>query len=455
MQSRLDAAVVGAGIAGLAAAHRLHALGFRDVLVLEASGRVGGKLSAVEVAGRSLDAGPDSFITRNPAARDLCKELGLAGDLVAPAALGAQLWVRGRLRPIPRGMTVGVPRGAIGLALSGTVSLPGLARAALERLLPPNAPPGDLSVGELLRARFGDEAFEAVVDPLVSGIFAGDADRLSAEAVVPHLIGALRAGRPLSSANGQAAVGPGFLTLRGGLSSLTTAITRRLPAGAIRTGAAVLGIDRVDGGYRLHGISGEPVDARSVVLATPPAATASLLGQLADAPARLVGGIETASVATVTMKLRSVTLPASTGFLVPRSQRRMLVGCTFLTRKWPHIADGGGGELVRCAVGRDGDSRWEALDDDELVDAVTADLRQAIRAPVEPEAVAIRRFRDGIPQYRVGHLELVNRIKAELRVLPGLAVAGSAYGGVGLPACIASGREAAEQVASSLRTVPA
>jgi len=455
MRSRLDAVVVGAGIAGLSAAHRLHALGFRDLLVLEASGRVGGKVSAVEVAGRSVDAGPDSFITRNPAARALCEELGLAGDLVAPATLGAQLWVRGRLRPIPRDMAVGVPRGAIGLALSGTVSPAGLARAALERLLPLNPPVGDLSVGELIRARFGDEAFEAVVDPLISGIFAGDADRLSAEAVVPHLVGALRAGRPLSALEGQRAAGPGLLTLRGGLGGLTTAIAGQLPATAIQTGTAVLGIDRLDGGYRLYGMSGEQIDANNVVLATPPAATASLLGQLAYAPARLVASIGTASVATVVMKLRSTSrLPASTGFLVPRAQRRMLVGCTFLTRKWPHLANGDG-DLVRCAVGRDGDSRWEALDDDRLADAVTADLSQAIRGPVEPEAVAIRRFPDGIPQYRVGHLGLVDRIKAELRVLPGVAVAGSAYGGVGLPACITSGREAAEQIANALRRVPA
>src|SRR5450759_277436 len=221
--------VLGGGISGLAAAHRLATLGTGQVLVVESSQRLGGKISAVELAGHFLEAGPDSFITRNPAGTRLCAELGLAGELVAPAPLGALLWVRGRLRPLPKDLALGVPRQMSSLAASGAVSPLGLARAALEGILPIKIRQGDLSVGELVRQRFGDEVFEAVVDPLLSGIYAGNADRLSAESVVPHLVEALRRGRHLMSLDAPKTSGPAFLTLRGGLTQLVGALAATLP----------------------------------------------------------------------------------------------------------------------------------------------------------------------------------------------------------------------------------
>jgi len=454
--SRPSVVVIGAGSAGLAAAHRLATLDAGRLIVLESSGRLGGKISAVDLDGQMLDAGPESFITRNPAAKSLCEELGLGDQLVAPAPLGALLWVRNRLRPLPKDLALGVPRDMRGLATSGAVSPLGLARAALEGILPVRIPKGDLSVGELVRRRFGDEVFEAVVDPLLSGIYAGNADKLSAESVVPHLVDALRRGRHLVSIDVPARSGSAFLTLRGGLGRLVDAIAATLPAGSVRLGVAAVDISRKNTGYRVTLSSGEELEADAIVLATPPDVTASLLRALAPAAAQLLGGIESVPVATIALKYPQgrVTLPSATGFLVPRREARLLVGCTFLSQKWPQL--GGDGEtLIRCAVGREGSSTWRALDDDQLLRALQADLRAIAGITAEPEVFAVHRFDDGIPQYHVGHKQRVAEIEALLEDLPGLAVAGAAYHGVGLPACIASGRLAAEYAAQALRMLAA
>jgi oxygen-dependent protoporphyrinogen oxidase len=448
--------VLGGGISGLAAAHRLATLGTGQVLVVESSQRLGGKISAVELAGHFLDAGPDSFITRNPAGTRLCAELGLAGELVAPAPLGALLWVRGRLRPLPKDLALGVPRQMSSLAASGAVSPLGLARAALEGILPIKIRQGDLSVGELVRQRFGDEVFEAVVDPLLSGIYAGNADRLSAESVVPHLVEALRRGRHLMSLDAPKTSGPAFLTLRGGLTQLVDALAGTLPPGSIRLGVAAVGLSRAEAGYRVALSSGEEVETDLVVLATPPSVTASLLKSLSTPAAQLLSSIESVPVATVFLMYSPsrVTLPSATGFLVPRRDARLMVGCTFLSQKWPHL-DGDGRTVIRCAVGRDGSSSWQDLDDGQLVRAVRAELQEATGIGEDPEAVAVHRHCDGMPQYRVGHKERVDAIEASLVALPGLALAGAAYHGVGLPACIASGRRAADLAAGVPRTVAA
>jgi len=453
---RSSVVVLGAGIAGLAAANRLAALGTGKLLVVDSSQRLGGKISTVELAGISLDAGPDSFITRNPAGTRLCTELGLAGELVTPAPLGALLWVRGRLRPLPKDLALGVPRQMKSLALSGAVSPLGLARAALERILPIRLRPGDLSVGELVRQRFGDEVFEAVVDPLLSGIYAGDADRLSAESVVPHLVEALRRGHHLMTLDAPKPSGPAFLTLRGGLTQLVDALAGTLPRGSIRLGVSAIGLSRADGAYRVALSSGEEVEADAIVLATPPSVTASLLKSLSQPASDLLSRIESAPVATVFLRYPpgSVTLPPATGFLVPRRDARLLVGCTFLSQKWPHL-DSGGGTLIRCAVGRDGATSWQALDDDQLLRAVRAELQEATGIRADPDAFAVHRHRDGIPQYRVGHKQFVGSIEASLEALPGMALAGAGYHGVGLPACIASGRNAADVAAEALRMVAA
>lgn len=442
---RARVAVVGGGIAGLAAANRIVEQGGSDVVLLESSQRLGGKVSTVDVGGVSVEAGPDSVITRNPEAKRLCAQLGLAADLVAPAPLGAQLWVRGGLHPLPKDMPFGVPANARSLAASGAVSPRGVARAALERFLPAVSPDGDVSVGQLIRPRFGDEVFDAVVDPLLSGISAGDSDRLSAEAVVPHLIDALRRGRRLSSLEAPRAAAPAFLTLRGGLHRLVEALAATLPPEAIRLGATVTAMAREGSGYRLTLESGENVHSEAVVVATPPAVAASLLASLHDHASRLLATIDSVPVATVTMRFGAgaANLPDSTGFLVPRSQGRLLVGCTFVTRKWPHVT-AGDAEIVRCAVGRDGDARWQTMHDGEMVHAVRAELEEAVGIHAAPEAVAVRRFRDGMPQYRVGHARLADRIDQAIAELPGFSLAGAAYRGVGLPACIASGRRAAD-----------
>ncbi|HUZ85631.1 MAG TPA: protoporphyrinogen oxidase [Candidatus Baltobacterales bacterium] len=454
--NRPTVVVIGAGSAGLAAAHRFTSLDAGRLIVLESSRRLGGKISAVELDGRMLDAGPESFITRNPAAIRLCEELGLGDELVAPAPLGALIWVRNRLRPLPKDLALGVPRDMRALATSGAISPLGLARAALEGILPVKIPNGDLSVGELVRRRFGNEVFEAVVDPLLSGIYAGNADRLSAESVVPHLVDALRQGRSLMSVEVPTRTGPPFLTLRGGLGNLVDAIAGTLPAGSVRLGEAAVDISRHKAGYGITLSSGQEVQADAIVLATPPHISAALLKSLSPPAARLLAGIESVPVATIALQYPQgrVTLPAATGFLVPRREARLLVGCTFLSQKWPELG-GHGGTLIRCAVGREGSSSWRALDDDQLLGALQADLREITGITAEPEVFTVRRFDDGIPQYHVGHKQRVEEIEGLLEDLPGFALAGAAYHGVGLPSCIAGGRLAAEKAAEALRMVVA
>lgn len=452
-------AVVGGGIAGLAAAHVLAGRLDVHVTLCEADRRLGGKVRSEAFAGVSLDLGPDAFLARRPEVLDLCTELGLAGELVAPATAIASLWSRGRLRRLPPGLALGVPTRFGPLARSGVLSPLGLARVALEPLLPGRPLDGDAALGDLVRRRLGGEVHRRLVDPLVGGINAGDTDRLSAELTAPSLAAAARCHRSLVvGARRQAALapadaGPVFLTLPGGLTRLVDALAARVAAtGAdVRTGERVNGVaPAAGGGYVLDAGSG-PLAADAVVLAAPAFATAALVVPHAPGAANTLAALDYASVALVALAYPADAVARrleGSGFLVARGEGRLMTACSWASSKWAHLDGGAGAEVVlRVSAGRAGDERADSLDDAALVARLRLELEEALGLSGPPSEVRVTRWRRAFPQYAPGHARRIAAAEAELAArLPGVVLAGAALAGVGLPACIASGRRAAERV---------
>ncbi|HEV7887015.1 MAG TPA: protoporphyrinogen oxidase [Acidimicrobiales bacterium] len=424
-------AVVGGGITGLAAAYEATKAGAR-VTVYEGGARLGGKILTTEFEGVPVDAGPDAFLARVPHAVELCRELGLAGELVAPAAGKAFVWTGGRLRPLPEGLVLGVPTDLFGLARSGILSPAGVLRAGLDLVLPRTRFGDDPSVAEVVTARFGHEAADRLVEPLLGGIHAGRIDRLSLSASAPQLAAAAQRSRSLllglrgTGAKGSLD-GPVFFSLKGGMARLVEALAERLDD--VRLGQPVDGLP----------------DADRVVVATPAPATARLLQAVSPEAGEELREIEHASVALVTLAYESFDgagSGAGSGFLVPRVDGRLMTACSFGTNKWPHWS-GPGRTVLRVSAGRAGDDRAMRMADDELVDGLHAELAEAVGVRSRPVAQRVSRWPDGFPQYAPGHAARVQRIEAAVaRDLPRVRLAGAALHGVGIPACIASGRAA-------------
>ncbi len=452
-------AVLGGGISGLAAAHflrKLYAPARLDITVVEADPRLGGKVRTDPLASRPVEGGPDGFLARVPEALELCCDLGLAESLVSPGGGPAYLWMRGRLRAIPGGMGLGVPTGLSGIAFTGLLSPFGVARAALDLALPRTRLAKDESVSRLVAARFGSEVAERLVDPLLSGIFAGDAGQLSARAVTPELYEVAQQSRSLLLGLRRlpkTPQGPGFCTVRDGLETLVARIRAGLPDVRWELGCRAMSIDNeASGRYSVALEGGRQLEAEAVVVALPAFAAATVLRQLSPAAASALSSIGYSSVATVAMAYPIGAMPPlrGTGFLVPRREGRLVVGCTWLSSKWPHLS--GGPVLVRCAVGRVGDERWRQLDDRELTRRVHAELEAALDSNLPtPEAWRVTRWERAIPQYTVGHLERVESAERELAGWPGLVLTGAAYRGVGVASCIAQAKTAAARVVGLAR----
>ncbi len=478
--SRPLVVVAGAGIAGLAAAWELVTRptprGAPDVVVLDPAGAVGGKLQQAEFAGRTVDLAADAFVAQRPEATTLCDELGLGDELVPVGALGASIWARGKLRPMPDGLVLGVPTRSWWPFLRSGILSPAETLRVARDLVPPHPRPeiagGDRSVGDIIGERLGRPIVDRLVDPLLGGINAGGVDDLSAAAVFPVLIAAAsqpgsllrRLGKVRGTPSGAASRGPLFWSLRGGTASLPTVLAARLAERGvtIRTATRLEGIDR----HRAEGAHGwalridgdrPPLVADGLVLATPAPEAARLLGAHAPVATSLLADIEEASVAVVTLSVRSETVHSrltGTGFLVPRTSTiggrpALVTGCTYLSRKWPAL-DREGDQLLRLSVGRFGDERAADLDDGELAAAAVGELATILGLEGPPEDAIVTRWDHAFPQYRVGHLLRVAAIERSVAGLGTVALAGAAYRGVGVPACIASGRTAAARVLDAL-----
>ncbi len=454
--------VVGAGIAGLAAAHAVRrAAPAVEVVVLETAPAVGGKLSHAEVGGVVVDTGAESMLNRRPEAVALAREVGLGDRLVHPATVAANLWSRGRMRPMPRTL-MGVPTDAAQLA--GVLTEAGVERAAAEPDRPATRIDGDVSIGALVEERFGPEVVDRLVEPLLGGVYAGHAREISARAAVPQVVALLDQDRSLlraaAAATAQASGVPVFAGLVGGLAQLPEALAARLD---VRIGSTVRGLARcADDGWDL--VVGSTRDERvlhadAVVLATPAAPTARLLSDVSPVASRELAAIDYASMAIVTLAFRSSDVPATegSGFLVPPVDGRILKAATYSFAKWDWVraagaAPAGGADVLvlRCSIGRHREEATLQRGDDELVQAALADLADAVGLAAAPVDAHVRRWGGALPQYAVGHVDRVRRIRAAVAAQPGLAVCGAAYDGLGLPACIASAELAATSVLDAL-----
>ncbi|MFF3488049.1 protoporphyrinogen oxidase [Streptomyces sp. NPDC002701] len=454
--------VVGGGIAGLAAAHRLLSGGVR-VTVLEASDRLGGKLLPGAIAGARVDLGAESMLARRPEAVALAREVGLADRLRTPATAGASIWTRGELRPMPKGHVMGVPADAA--ALSGVLSDEGLRRVGRDRDLPRTEVGDDVAVGAFVAERLGREVVDRLVEPLLGGVYAGDAYRISMRSAVPQLFEAARTHASLTEAvrgiQAKAArnqqPGPVFMGIEGGVGRLPLAVAESVRArgGEIVTGAPVTELRRVEGDAagpgtrgRWRVVAGERVlRADAVVVAVPAGAAAALLSAEAPAAAAELAAVEYASMALITLAYRraGTALPAGSGFLVPPVDGRTIKASTFASQKWGWIAEENPDVVVlRTSVGRYGETEILGREDADLVDVSRHDLREATGLTAEPLETRVTRWDDGLPQYPVGHHARVARIRGHVGRLPGLAVCGAAYDGVGIPACVASANAAVD-----------
>lgn len=443
-------AVVGGGVTGLTTALRLEQQGL-DVTVFEAADEAGGKLRSSSVDGIDVEEGADSFLPRNEEPLRLCRELGL-GELLSPAVFGAYIWRHGSLRRLPVGSPFGIPRSPAQAWRAGLLSAPGALRAAAELLSVRPLRGDDVSIGGFVRARFGRQVLENLVDPLLAGVRGGRADEVSLAAAArevdalarakPSLLRALRAqGEPQA---------PRFVAPNGGMRRLPDALSERLSS--VRRSAPVQAILRGKEGLLVRDGTGEhPVDG--VVLAVPAFVASGMVLELDTGTSALLNRIDHASVAVITLVYPEdavVIPPDGSGFLIPSDAGLTLSACTWYSAKWPSTTMAGRA-VLRAVVGRAGRDPSLSLSDEGLTDRVQRDLAATMGIKSQtPLATRVTRWDRAIPQYAVGHLDLVARIERDLADAGPVVIAGASYRGSGIPDCISQANRAAALLSGRL-----
>jgi oxygen-dependent protoporphyrinogen oxidase len=449
-------AVVGGGISGLAAAYQLATASDHTVTLFEQETRLGGKINGTSFAGvTDVDEGADAFLARVPDAVALACAVGLESELVSPEPVGAAVWYDG-LHPIPDGLLLGMPSQLRSLATSKLLSRRGIARAALEPLLPRTSLDDD-SIGSFVRARFGDEVHERLVDALVGSIYAADTDRFSLQ-MVPQLQELAASSRSMllgarakvgqSTGTATAASSPIFAAPRGGVSALARATAAAIEAagGRRHLGTAITTVEPDGRRWRIN-------DARfdAVILATPAAVAGRLLNPSCPEAAALLGRAETADVAMITLHVPAAEWQdrwsGMSGYLVPKPVQRDLTAVSFGSQKWAHWEPPAGGVILRASIGRDG-APIPAGNDDDLVSRTLDDLARHLGVMFTPRETRVTRWPAAFAQYRPHHPDWVAEI--DRRLPPGMLLAGSSYRGIGIPACIRDGRQVAARAANSL-----
>jgi oxygen-dependent protoporphyrinogen oxidase len=459
--------VVGGGIAGLAAAHRIMVSDVTvQVTLVEAESRLGGKIATEHVDGFVIEGGPDSFLAAKPRGVGLSEEAGLAERLqgVTPRAKRAFILHHDRLHDLPEGLSGLVPTRLAPIARSSLLSPRGKARVALDYALPARTDGDDESVGGFMRRRLGDEAWERLVEPLMAGIYAADGDRLSLAATFPQLRDAERAHGGLirgvlaarRAATSTANTRPPFLAPVGGLGELVSALETRLRSCGvdIRVGSAAEQVSKTAEGYQVSLANGDVLLADAVIVATPSFGAAKLLDGVDAALAKELDEIPHVSTTIVSFAFRSEQIPHPLdghGYVIPRVAGGPILACTWLSRKWAGRAPDGW-ELLRLFIGRagDGNEALQTADDATLIALARQEIAQRLGISAEPSLKRVQRWPRGMPQYVMGHPERVSTIEAAIRRNPGLVLAGSGYYGVGIPDCIASGERAATATLSYL-----
>ena len=488
-QVRQEVVVVGGGIAGLCAAYEL--TGGREgpssssprVTVIEAGPRVGGKLQSLEIDGRVLDSGPDGVLARRPEIGEICRDLGIADDLVPIGASGASLFARGRVRPLPEGLQMGIPTNWQALRASHVLSGAGLLRALRDRLSPLPSSRGalqDRTIGSLVETKLGREVVTTLVDPLLGGINAGRVSEMSAAAIYPPLLeagqqrgslmaalGAMAPPPPSSDPQeGDVPPPPAFVSLLGGMSSLISVLETTLRERGVTfvLNTSVTSLRRTSGSDARWSVDSKRTTSRAdgVVLALPAGGASELFESLDPDAAALLAQIDYASVAIVTFVFDAddLTLPASgTGVLIPpetphprgpfHGERFLTTALTFLDRKWPHLHRPGT-TVLRSHTGRIDDDRLETMSDTEVTERALIELGILFDDVGVPRESHVTRWAESLPQYRVNHLMRVVGIENAVEHLPGLEIAGAALRGIGVPACIGSGRAAGQKLRETL-----
>ena len=464
--------VVGAGIAGLAAAHRTIELSRErklgiDLTLVDAAPRVGGAIATERTDGFVVEAGPDSFISEKPWALQLCERIGLTPRLIQTRDEHRRIYVvgDGHLHALPDGFLLLAPTQLLPLLTSRLFTWPGKLRMAMDLLLPRGPARADESLGSFVTRRLGREALERVAQPLVGGIYTADPNDLSLAATMPRflemekqtrsVILAMRRGQrrqPTATIGTSGARWSLFVSLDDGMQTLVDALAQRLPEGAVRCNTGVVGVQRDDAAWRLRLRDGSSMAADAIILATPAHRSAVLLGGIDTDLVRDLAAIPYASSATVSLAYPSSALPRpldAFGFVVPLVEARSIIACTYSSIKYPRRAPDGT-VLLRAFVGGAVQRDLFDQDDGTMIGRVRQELSDLLGITANPILTRVHRHRQAMPQYRVGHLDRMARIDAVVARLPGLALAGNAYRGVGIPDCIHSGEQAAETVVSRL-----
>lgn len=467
-------AIVGGGSAGLSAAYRAELLrrdGSAEYTLFEQSHRLGGVIHTEMVDDCVVEGGPDSFLSEKPAGAAFCRDLGIGDQLIGSndADRKTTILIGSRRVPLPDGLQFLVPTRIVPMAFTPLFTWGTKARFAQEWFTdPPEHPNGhDESVASFVRRHFGAEVVDRLADPLLSGIYGGNAERLSVRAVLPRMVqmeekhgslirAMLAARRQMRAPQKQAsAPRPLFTSLRGGMQQMIDAAVAQLDPNCIRLGTEVRTLEFLGPSWRVHTGAGVH-ECDAVVLAVPAYAAGSLLWNVRPELARLLESVVYSSSVTVVLgydadAVRDVDL-SGFGFLVPRSQGKRLLACTFVHHKFPHRAPPNRA-LLRCFIGGENAEAVMPLPSSELVATVRDELRQILGLSAEPRFTRVYRWRRAMAQYEVGHLKRMEEVRKLRRELPGLALAGNAYQGIGVPDCIRTGAEAiAELTAAELTT---
>jgi oxygen-dependent protoporphyrinogen oxidase len=469
-------AIIGGGISGLAAAFELEERRRSgadiDYMLYESSPRLGGVLRTETIDGCIVEAGPDSFITEKPWASDLCRALGLGDQLIGSNDADRKTYIltHGRLVEMPDGLMFMVPTKILPTGLSPLFSWKTKLRMTQELFHPPRAVAGDEnnhdeSVADFVTRHYGAEMVDRLADPLLSGVYGGEAANLSVRAVLPRfaemerthgsLGRAMLAARRKVSAGPRKAAPPLFTSLKNGMQHLAETVVARLTPSSLLTNAPVLAIQReADSWVVSAGLKSDQFDA--VIVALPASAAAQVLRMASPELAGELAAIQYSSSITVGLGYdRDVrqSLPPGFGFLVPRSEGKRLLAATFVHNKFPHRAPDDRA-LLRCFfAGKNAEDVW-ALGDDQIIGIVRNELQQILGPQItglraEPLFARVYKWKSAMAQYGVGHLERLDRMERLRQQLPGVALAGNAYRGIGVPDCVRSGREAAKQIVES------
>jgi oxygen-dependent protoporphyrinogen oxidase len=449
--------VIGGGITGLVAAQTLVRRAPRgtSIVLVDEGDRLGGKIRTHRLDGAAIEAGPDWFLTRGDVLRLLCKDLGIESQIVEPAASGALIWSRDGFVPVPAGFVRGVPASVGGLLASGQLSIAGRLRGLGDLVLSGPLRGPDISVGALVRRRFGHELLGRLVDPIMAASRSGAVDDLSLAAAAPEIDAAARGSRSVMRGLKRVISGPNegplFAGLAGGMDTLVRALAEDLGATEVRLGERLVSVEERESGYELGFATGVTLEAAGLVLALPAPVAGKVLEPLDVRLADEIGSIRYAGAAVVSLVYPrgAVVAPRdASGFLVPSDECRLVTACAWYSSKWANARPRDGSFVVRCFAGRSPEDPALRLSEADLVDRVANEFSLATGVQASPRSAFVNRDQHALPVYEVGHLDKVKVIETLVARHPRLALAGASYRGSGLTDCVAGGRAAAERILS-------